>query len=241
MPQNIPLLSFNINGLNMEYVTEFNFLGLIFDSNLNWKAHINFISVKIGGVIGLLHRLKFLFPKQILFSIYNSLILPHMSYSLLDWGTQCNKIELLQKKAVRVPFSTFKIAHTEPILKKMNQLKLTDMYTYNFLKLYYKLYRSKLSGYFDNFLPAYGVYRHNLHNDLIRLPAIRCDLGEMNSKYQVHYRLRELASPSNPPHFPPLLNNEDTLNKSPSVFSNYLKLQFIKSYLNVRTIIGCFV
>ena len=70
-PKNIPQLSFNINGLNMEYVTEFNFLGLILDSNLNWKAHTNFISVKIARVIGLLHRLKFVFPKQILFSIYN--------------------------------------------------------------------------------------------------------------------------------------------------------------------------
>ena len=242
MPQkNIPQLSFNINGLNMEYVTEFNFLGLILDSNLNWKAHTNFISVKIARVIGLLHRLKFVFPKQILFSIYNSLILPHMSYSLLAWGTQCNKIELLQKKAVRVLFFKSPIAHTEPIFKRMNQLKLTDMYTCNILKLYYKLYRNKLPDYFDNFLPEYGVYRHNLRNDLIRLPAIRCDFGEMNSKYQMHYRLRELASPSNPPHFPPLLINEDTLNKSPRGFSNYLKLQFIKSYLDVCTIMDCFV
>ena len=80
MPKkNIPQLSFNINGLNMEYVTEFNFLGLILDSNLNWEAHTNFISVKIARVIGF-HRLKFVFPKQILFSIYNSLILPDMSY-----------------------------------------------------------------------------------------------------------------------------------------------------------------
>ena len=63
----------------------------------------------------------------------------------------------------------------------------------------------------------------------------------MNSKYQMHYTLRELASPSNPPHFPPLLNNEDTLNKSPRGFSNYLKLQFIKSYLDVCTIMDCFV
>ena len=101
--------------------------------------------------------------------------------------------------------------------------------------------RNKLPDYFDNFLPEYGVYRHNLRNDLIRLPAIRCDFGEMNSKYQMHYRLRELASPSNPPHFPPLLINEDTLNKSPRSFSNYLKLQFIKSYLDVCTIMDCFV
>ena len=118
--KNIPQLSFNINGLNMEYVTEFNFLGLILDSNLNWKAHTNSISVKIARVIGLLHRLKFVFPIQILFSIYNSLILPHMSYKLLAWGTQCNKIELLQKKAVRVLFFKSPIAHTEPIFKRMN-------------------------------------------------------------------------------------------------------------------------
>ena len=89
----------------------------------------------------------------------------------------------------------------------MNQLKLTDMYyTYNLLKLYYKLYRNKLSDYFNHFLLEYVVYCHDLCNDLIRLPAIRCDFGEINSKYQMHYRLCELASPSNPPHFPPLLS-----------------------------------
>ena len=120
-PKNISQLSFNINRLNIEYVTEFNFLGLILDSNLNWKAHTNFISVNIARVIGLLHRLKFVFPKQILFLIYNSLIFPQMSYSLLAWGTQCNKIEwLLQKKAMRVLFFKSTIAHTEPIFKNMN-------------------------------------------------------------------------------------------------------------------------
>ena len=134
MPQkHIPQLSFNIYGVNMEYVTEVKFLGLILDSNLNWKAHTNFVSVKIARVIGLLHRLKFVFPKQILFSIYNSLILPHMSYSLLAWGTQCNTIELLQKKAVRVLFFKSPIAYTVPIFKRMNQLKLNLLFFANIL------------------------------------------------------------------------------------------------------------
>ena len=79
----------------------------------------------------------------------------HYIYNVvLAWGTQCNKIELLQKKAVRVLFFKSPIAHTEPIFKRMNQLKLTDMYTCNLLKLYYKLYRNKLPDYFDNFLPS---------------------------------------------------------------------------------------
>ena len=53
--------------------------------------------------------------------IYNSLILPHLNYSLLAWGTQCPNIELLQKKAVRVVNFKSPVAHTEPILKGMNQ------------------------------------------------------------------------------------------------------------------------
>ena len=113
--------------------TEFKFVGLIFDSNLNWKIHINFISGKIARVIGYLHRLKFILPKQMLFLISSSLILPHMSYSLLFWGTQYNKIELLQKKAVRVLSFKSPIAHTEPFYKGMNQLKLINMYTCNLL------------------------------------------------------------------------------------------------------------
>ena len=44
--KNIPQLSFNINEMVIEHVNEFNFLGLILDSNLNWKAHPKAISSK---------------------------------------------------------------------------------------------------------------------------------------------------------------------------------------------------
>ena len=84
----------------------------------------------------------------------------------------------------------------------MNQTKLSDLYTCQLLKLYYKLYRNKLPRYFDNFLPEFGIYNHTLRNDLMRLPAIRCEFGEMNAKYQMHLRLRELASPLHSTTYP---------------------------------------
>ena len=55
-----------------------------------------------------------------------------MNYSLLAWGSNCHSIELLQKKAVRVVNFKPPLAHTEPILKNMNQLKLPDLYTFHF-------------------------------------------------------------------------------------------------------------
>ena len=84
MPQKIiPQLHFYLNGSPIDYVTEFIFLGLTIDCNLNFKSHLKIIGTKISRVIGLLHKLKYIFPAYLLRMIYNSLILPHMNYSLL--------------------------------------------------------------------------------------------------------------------------------------------------------------
>ena len=207
-PQMItPQLHLNIKGSPIENVNEFNFLGLTLDCNLNFKPHTKIIAAKISRVIGVLHKLKYIFPAYLLRMIYNSLILPHLNYSLLAWGIQCPNIELLQKKAVRVVNFKSSVAHTEPILKGMDQLKIPDMYTCQLLKLY----RNKLPAYFENFLPEYGDSQHNLPNNCIRLPAIRCEFGKLNAKYQMHFRLRELANPSNPPLNPNIKIDNDVV------------------------------
>ena len=115
--------------------------------------------------------------------------MPHLNYMLLAWGTKCHKIELLQKRAVRLLYFKSPIAHTKPLFKRMKQPILSDLYTCQLLKLYYKFYRNRLPSYFEMFLPEYGAHRHNLRNDLIRLPAIRCEFGEMNAKYQMQIKI----------------------------------------------------
>ena len=242
MPQkSIPNLKLTISGSIIERVTQFKFLGLNIDSNLNWKAHLSAVSTKVSRVIGLLHKLKYVFPSYILRMIYNSLILPHFNYSLLAWGCKCQNIEILQKKAIRIVHFKSPIAHTEPILKAMNQLKLSDMYTCHLLKLYYKLYRNRLPTYFENFIPEYGESNHNLRNRHIHLPDVRCEFGKLNAKYQMHLRLRELAFPSNPPIYPLIDINDDTLSKSLSYFSGYIKSMFTSSYNIECNIVNCYV
>ena len=49
MPQKRVLhLLFSIDRMHIEQVTEFNFLGLIIDSNLSGKAHLSAIGTKIS-------------------------------------------------------------------------------------------------------------------------------------------------------------------------------------------------
>ena len=96
---------------------------------------------------------------------------------------KCQQIELLQKKAVRVVHSKSPIAHTNPLFRKINHLRVSDLYACNLLKMCYKLYQNMLPVYFESFISEYGDYRHNLRNHQIRLPLIRSKYREMNVKY----------------------------------------------------------
>ena len=116
--RDVPDLNLSLNNINIESVSHFTFLGIILDTALSWKYHTNMIAIKISKVIGILHKLKYIFPKNILLKIYKSLILPHLNYSLLLWGVHLQDISVLQKKAIRVVTNNTYKSHTEPIFKE---------------------------------------------------------------------------------------------------------------------------
>ena len=64
----------SINDIQIEQVPTFNFLGITLNENLSWKNHTKMIGNKISRVIGVLFRLKHVFPKEILLTLYNTLI-----------------------------------------------------------------------------------------------------------------------------------------------------------------------
>ena len=80
-----------ITNNTIERVTEFNFVGVILHYHMTWNKHINHISIKIARPIGILYRLKNVYPESVLVTIYNTLILPHFHYCLLLWGSVVKK------------------------------------------------------------------------------------------------------------------------------------------------------
>ena len=60
-------ISVVINGIEIEHVPSFNFLGIMLDENLSWKSHIEMVGNKISKVTGILYRLKNVFPENVLF------------------------------------------------------------------------------------------------------------------------------------------------------------------------------
>ena len=73
-------ISVVVNGIEMEHVPSFNFLGIMLDENLSWKSHIEMFGNKISKLTGILYRLKNVFPENVLFVLYNSLIVSYINY-----------------------------------------------------------------------------------------------------------------------------------------------------------------
>ena len=68
-PKVIPRLNLKIAGNTIEHVAEFNFLGINIDQNITSKSHVTKTAIKISRVIGVLNKLKHIFPQPILRTI----------------------------------------------------------------------------------------------------------------------------------------------------------------------------
>lgn len=92
------------------------------DSNLSWKYHIQSICHKISKSIGIA-KIRHYVPRRVLLSVYNSLIVPYLTYGICAWGncavTFKKKIEILQKRTLRLIYFSKSKEHTVSFLKSI--------------------------------------------------------------------------------------------------------------------------
>ena len=142
--------------------------------------HIKYIALKISKSLSVLSRLKYKLPKNCLLTLYYSLIYPHFNYCIIIWGcaskTLMNNLLVLQKRAVRIIDKTnYYKCHTDPIYKKINLLKVVDVYILSCLLFLYK-------------------YKFNL------LPEVCKCLLTLNADNNVTYNFRNVYNFFIPPH-----------------------------------------
>ena len=143
-------LQFSMNNRSIDVVQHFNYLGIMLDENMSWKTHIAMVRNKISRINGILHRLKHYFLQNILITLYKSLFTPHINYGSLLWGQAGENLDKIQKKTIRtiITYNNY-TAHTEPLLKELNLLKVKDMFDLKILKFLFKLYHNELPPYFN--------------------------------------------------------------------------------------------
>ena len=152
-----------INGNIIERVRNFNFLGILFNENMSWKNHLNKLANKLAKISGVLNRVKRILPVNIMRTLYHSMVHSHMNYGILAWGFESSRIIKIQKKIIRIITCAKYNAHTEPLFKAMDILKVEDLFNLNAIKFYYNHFHKKLPHYFKSmiFTPLSEIHSHD--------------------------------------------------------------------------------
>ena len=75
----------DICGEKVEQTQSIKILGVNLDDDLNFRDHIRGMCKKVGGMIGILRRLKNLIPVNARLLLYESAIMSHLTYCHLVW------------------------------------------------------------------------------------------------------------------------------------------------------------
>ncbi len=99
---------------HIERIKKCDFLGLIINENLNWKAHIDKIANKIL-MYGHLKQIKYVLPVSAKPHIICALglILSHFNFGISALGHRCEGIVKFPKKIVQITCLIKYNAHTE--------------------------------------------------------------------------------------------------------------------------------
>jgi len=165
---NTPPTNIMIDNTIIHPVDHTKFLGVIIDQTLSWKYQISKTANQISKNIGILRKFRHTLPKQILFTLYNTLILPYISYSNIAWAitdntldqhicpwTSTNTTKLdcifkLQKRALRIISDSGYSSHTQTIFNSLGTLNVFDLNKLQTALFMYRYNRNTLPKSFQN-------------------------------------------------------------------------------------------
>ena len=146
-----------------EYVK---YLGVLIDNHLSWKYHVDYIAVKISKIVGVISRVRHFAPFCTLRSIYQSLILPYLTYGLTAWSqaanAHLNKLLLLQKRAIRVMYFLNPRTHAIPFFISSKILPIHLLYFEAILHSMYDVSNNSAPKDFcDKFIKTSLIHSYN--------------------------------------------------------------------------------
>ena len=169
--KNIRELNIKINEKKLDKCDSYKYLGVIFDKNLSWQPHVEYISGKISKACGALSKIRHSVDIETLKSVYYALVHSYLRYGIIAWGNATESVlkplHSLINRIVRImTFAPFRIG-TGPIFDYLKFLNVTQIFLLETGKFVFKsktnlLPINTIVKYFER--PAV-THRHNLRNN----------------------------------------------------------------------------
>ena len=136
-----PLLSCPNSCFEIECVEEFKYLGVILDSKLNFKKHVEGLRKYVVFCNRQMYELRSKCPNSVLIDFYYGLIQSRLQYGISCWGgTYLNTIKpilIAQKFIMRTMFKKTRYTSSLPLFKSNNILPIRYLYIYKVLKIFF--------------------------------------------------------------------------------------------------------
>ena len=166
---NYDVISIKFNGKKLYPVDNIKYLGMYIDKYLSWNYHILQLSKKLSRGNGILLKRRHNAPIETCLQVYYAIFYSHLIYGCNIWGftteEDLNKIEVLQKKCLRImTFSAFN-SHTNQLFIDIKLVKVRDIIKSQQLKLVYDFYNNVLPTYFQH-LFTFSRYTHTTNLQL---------------------------------------------------------------------------
>lgn len=160
------------NGIDVipNLINKIKFLGITFDSNMKWKAHIDSLCAKLNKVCFQIRVMKRKIDVSSLLLIYYSNFYSIMSFGIIVWGSNgyAKKVLILQKKILRIIYGLKKTDSCKVVFKNKGILTFHAVYALEMVKFilknknYFnsnKISTNRSTRQSRGYLPPYCSYR----------------------------------------------------------------------------------
>ena len=190
---NLPVMLFG--GKEIEWISEFKYLGLTITNSLNFTRHISNIALNVSRITGSIVNLKSLFPTQILIKLYYALAFPHISSHIIVWGAaptcQLRSLYIRINNMLRVIVGARRVngrptISNENLYKQLRLLNLTSVYKYSLFKILKQLLDGKLPELWNILMSEYETpHTYNTRQIRMRHPALVCEIERRAMSHQL--------------------------------------------------------
>ena len=169
------------------------FLGVKIDEKLSWKNHIDHVNNKVSKCIGILYKLRHALTKRWLINLYNALILPHLNYCNIVWGSVCpsvmSRLFITQKRALKIAMNLPRRTATVHVFEMAKVIKVTDINKIHMAIFMFKYIQGLLpSGFTNKFASSSQIHSYCIRDPLLfRLPVCRTQHFKTSAAYRGPY------------------------------------------------------
>ena len=191
-------------GEEIEWVSEFKYLGITVANNMSFSRHISNVSLKVSRITGTFTCLRAFMPKNILIKLYYALVYPHLSGHVVVWGSSppshlkqlVTRVNALLRTILGVEWENGRpLTSTSELYKQLGLLNLNGIFKFNLYKLLRLLLDGELPEFWELLLARYLTrHSYNTRNIQFRHPNLVCEVERRALSYQLIVMLEELPS-----------------------------------------------